>query len=125
MQVALEYAKHIVLMGYSLPEDDFIYRSLLSARQFRQSGKKPLCSVVGKDDTLPDKWLQHDDQQLTKYLGENPDKPLTKTVTAARDIFGKEQVRVYARGVPQVFLDPQSQQASEQRVKKLLYPKQE
>ena len=35
MRVCLENTKHVVLLGYSLPADDVIYRAMLSARRAR------------------------------------------------------------------------------------------
>lgn len=46
MKIAIENAKHISFAGYSLPDDDFIYRSILADQ--RNRGKNSVkCSVVG------------------------------------------------------------------------------
>ncbi|PTX16415.1 hypothetical protein SAMN04488598_10792 [Halanaerobium congolense] len=54
MRVAIEVAKHILLFGYSLPEDDVIYRSLLAARKkYSEQGNIPYCSVAtGRIDEI-------------------------------------------------------------------------
>ncbi|WP_163151626.1 hypothetical protein [Anoxybacillus sp. MB8] len=110
MKVALEHAKHIVLFGYSLPEDDFIYRTILSARKRDGSVK---CSIVNFQQGLPDKWL--DRQQWEKYKLSNELKSLCERVIS---IFGKENVRLYGAGIPAVFLH--NGYASERKVQQLL-----
>ena len=89
-------ANHIILMGYSLPPDDVTFRAFFSARRQRAA---PSVTVVGKDDDNPD-W--YDPKELaTRTLGTSSHS----TVQAAWDIFGKDKVRFYGGGVPNVFLD--------------------
>jgi hypothetical protein len=66
MRVSLEKAQHIVLMGYTLPSDDVIYRSLLSARKNHNSKSPLFCSVVGFVEGSTNEWLYKD--ELTKYV---------------------------------------------------------
>lgn len=125
MRISLEKAEHIVLFGYTLPPDDVIYRSLLSARQKRDKGHGPYCSVVvGRRADAPDCWLYGD--ELTNYLHQEPvqNSDFAKAITTARELFGAERVRGYARGIPQVFTDCTSGLASQAKVLDLLYPKQ-
>lgn len=116
MRVALERARHIVLMGYSFPEDDFIYRSLLSARQNRDN--PPYCSVVGFESGSPDRWLAG--EELDTYIQKKPNASICKTVQQARDLFGDKNVRGYAGGIPQMFLADGG--ASRQKVAEMLEP---
>ncbi len=120
MRVALENAEHVVLMGYTIPADDVIYRSLLSARQKR--GRAPYCSViVGKQQEAPDCWLKG--AELKEYLKKSgPQSAFTKAVQSAQEIFAEDQVRGYACGIPRVFIDNRNE-ASYRKVKELLYPR--
>jgi hypothetical protein len=89
-------ASHIIFMGYSLPPDDVTYRAFFSARRQRR-GTKVRCTVVGLDRKNPG-WYGPP-QLKTLDLSKLP------AVNAAVDIFGKENVRFYGGGVPDVFLD--------------------
>ncbi|MEG6585125.1 hypothetical protein [Dendrosporobacter sp. 1207_IL3150] len=125
MRIALEKAEHIVMMGYTLPSDDVIYRSLLSARQKRYKGKGPYCSViVGKHDNAPDCWLCG--EELSDYMqrirNQESESSFVKAVEAAQEIFGPDRVRGYARGIPNVFINERGM-TEKGRVIELLYPK--
>ncbi len=121
MRVSLEGAEHIVLMGYSLPEDDVIYRSLLAARKGRHSetGSHCKCSIVGYDaENLTGDWVCEGKlTSLQSRLGVETD--LRKTIDAAIDIFGEDNVRVYSGGVPGVFLN-EAGIVDEEKVRQLL-----
>lgn len=120
MRIALENAEHIVLMGYTLPADDVIYRSVLAARQKRGIWKRPCCSViVGQQQDAPDGWLAG--RQLTEYLERNSGSSFARTIRAAQEIFDPDQVRGYARGIPQVFLGADGH-ACYDKIRELLYP---
>ena len=102
LRVAVQNAKHIVLMGYSLPPDDVDYRAFFAARRRRGPGNTVKCSVVvGRDNGSqwfgPSEW-----PAMLSHMGE---KPPRTTLEAASDLFGKENVRFYGGGVPDVFLD--------------------
>lgn len=119
MKVSIEKARHIVLMGYTLPSDDVIYRSLLSARKNYQ--EKIYCSLaVGYISDAPDRWMVGD--ELEEFIDsiENKKDGLPKAYKTATEIFGKEFVRGYAKGIPAVFLDQGV--STKQRVQELLYP---
>lgn len=106
LRVATQAAKHIILMGYSLPPDDVTYRAFFAARQQRrQKDDQPLvrCSVVvGRD--WGDCW--HGSDEINKLLPfmEKGEPPRT-TLEAARDLFGDANVRFYGGGIPRVFCD--------------------
>jgi len=120
MKVAIENAQHIVLLGYSLPLDDTIYRSILSARKNRD---RPLyCSIiVNNDQTAPDAWMTGD--ELESYVEYRSQKDgMARAYGSCVQIFGREHVRGYARGIPQVFLSTDRMAAEKGRVIEMLYP---
>ena len=103
LRVVIKDAKHIVLMGYSLPEDDFVYRAFFAAHTahtaHRSSSKSPVkCTVVDKKAGC-DTWFYPEELDRKADLHER------KAVKAARDLFRRENVRFYGGGVPDVFLE--------------------
>ncbi len=104
LRVTVENADHIVLMGYRLPPDDVDYRAFFAARRSHGPDNKPVkCSViVGTDQAA--RWLGP--SEWPKII-ENLDsgKSPRPTLEAAQDLFGKENVRFYGAGIPQVLLD--------------------
>lgn len=119
MRLSIEESRHIILMGYSLPPDDIIYRSMLSSRQNREY--EPYCSVVvGKNDNAPDKWLYGD--ELQEYMKkEEANNGFSSAVKSAMDVFGRNRVRAYAKGIPAIFLSDGS--VNKEKIRELLYPK--
>jgi hypothetical protein len=97
LRVTTMQANHIVLMGYSLPQDDVTYRAFFSARSQRPAGKQVRCTVVVKDNRNSG-WYGPAELKTLSL-----DKPFP--VRAARDLFGEENVRFYGGGIPNVFLD--------------------
>lgn len=115
LRVEIEKSNHIIMMGYSLPPDDVTYRALFAARKKRQrkDDKDVKCSVVvGRQGE--DKWIKGE-SGLEHLLNHHKNKG---TINAAIDIFGKENVRYYGGGIPNVFLENGS--VSERRVNTLL-----
>lgn len=98
LKVCIENTQHIVLMGYSLPQDDVIWRSVLAARQSRTSGV--LCTVV-VGYKGPDKWLRGN--ELEEYA-KNRGKPGVDAINSAIEIFGSDRVRAYTHGIPHVWM---------------------
>jgi hypothetical protein len=93
LRAATMQATHIIFMGYSLPPDDFAYRTFFSACLHR--GEKPVrCTIVDKDDNNSN-WCS----PKTGHLSKND------TVTIAVNIFGRDNVRFFGGGIPTVFLD--------------------
>ena len=94
-------AEHIILMGYSLPLDDVIYRAFFSARRRRQDAdgrhKQVRCTVVNLDRSNPS-WYGPAALKARNFLD-------CQIVKAARDIFGEDNIRFYGGGIPNVFLD--------------------
>lgn len=96
MRVVVQRAKHVIFMGYSLPSDDVTYRAFLAARTTRTKEHPPLrCSVVNISDTAESRWL---------YPGELDGKDWPDVVPSTQALFGKENVRFYGAGIPQVFI---------------------
>ena len=90
-------ARHIIFMGYSLPQDDVTYRAFFSASRQRSKARdeRPVqCTVVGLEPKNP-YWCGPADSE----------KLQADTVRAAIDIFGDGNVRFFGGGIPNVFLD--------------------
>jgi len=107
-------ADHIIFMGYSLPPDDVGYRSFFAARRQRHVvNDKPAvrCSIVDYDRGKPG-WTGPAELEREHFPAESP-------VHGALDIFGKDNVRFYGGGVPEVFLD-RAGNVSAQRLEELL-----
>jgi hypothetical protein len=102
-------ASHIIFMGYSLPPDDVTYRAFFSARRQRRE-TKVRCTVVDWDTSNPD-WYGPAALKTRTFREAS-------AVNAARDIFGKENVRFYGGGVPEVFLE--KGKATDAKLEKLL-----
>jgi hypothetical protein len=93
-------ADHVIFMGYSLPLDDVTYRAFFSARcQSRLDDKPVRCTIVTKDLSNPD-WYRPSALETRM-----PAPAKDGVVQAANDIFGKDNVRFYGGGIPNVFLD--------------------
>lgn len=123
MRISLEGAKHIVLMGYSLPSDDVVYRSILSSKNNRKEHRL-FCSAVGRSNIPTNGWLTGADikRYEKKLKAEYPDDLFLNTIKSVLEIFGEDRVRICSDGVPNVFLDAGSKKASKSLVKELLYP---
>ena len=125
LRAALENAKHMVLMGYSLPKDDVLYRSVLAARLGnppRERSKKRLyVSLVGKQDKAPSQWLENEE---IERLPRDCDlvriyRDLSSIV--ARGDPERLRVRAYGRGVPSVFA-PSGGPVDDDNIRDLLFP---
>ena len=97
MRVVVQKANHIVFMGYSLPPDDVAYRAFLAARIRKEDTKDQVrCSVVDKQDSAENRWLYPEELRSTE--------PLPEVVTRARELFGRNNVRYFGAGIPEVLL---------------------
>lgn len=126
MRVLLENAHHIVLLGYSLPKDDFIYRAVLSARK----NEKVKCSIVNYDKevvaAVGNKWFEGSEVKKMMEKAPAPTKGNPQlwrdTVKQAASLFGEENVRINLSGVPGVFLEDKSSSSSAEQVNEILHP---
>ena len=97
LRVVVKNAKHIVLMGYSLPEDDVLYRAIFAGHSNARR-KDVKCTVVDKVGDY-NGWFGPNELDGKRDLHEKT------AVGAARDLFGRDNVRYYGGGVPEVFLE--------------------
>lgn len=114
LRAAAMQADHFIFIGYSLPPDDVTYRAFFSARRRREKGPEatfPRCSIVGRDTDHPG-WYGPE-------LLDGWKLPPDGVIQAARDIFGRENVRFFGGGAPRVFLD-EAGRATEDKLKQLL-----
>ncbi len=119
LRVITQAANHIILMGYSLPPDDVTYRAFFAARQQRHKkgdGLSVRCSVV-VGQNWGDMWHGPDETDRLLPDMEKDAAPHT-TLVAARDLFGRDNVRFFGGGIPQVFCDGDT--ASPQRFQQLI-----
>lgn len=115
---AITNAKHIVLLGYSLPPDDAIWSAVLSAMTAGNREHGPYCSVVC-GYTGPKKWLRGnelDEYMKTAGTHDNQDGSGLVPIQNAIDVFGHDWVRAYTGGIPEVF-----ENGSEAAIRELLY----
>lgn len=112
-------AKHIVLLGYSLPLDDAIWGSLFTTMSRRPVDEKLYCSVVLYARDAPKKWLAGD--ELAEFISSRSlymkDVEDIRGLNNALAVFGRDCVRAYMAGVPSVFGD-----GDEEDVRKLMFP---
>ena len=116
----ITHAKHIVLLGYSMPLDDAIWGSLLSMMSQRNEGERLYCSVVATyDPDGPKRWIYG--EELADYLNSKSklveDKEKVRAINNAVTVFGKDNVRAYVRGIPDIFGG-----GTIEEVRNLLYP---
>ena len=105
-------AKHIVLLGYSMPLDDAIWGSLFTAMLRRPGSERVYCTVVDFVKGETNLWQSGDD--LDAYLmGKKESRAIKNAVV----VFGKDCVRAYVGGVPDVFGS-----GTIEDVKRLMYP---
>ncbi len=119
VKVSLEKARHIVLLGYSLPVDDTIWQHAFAegVRSRIDTDKVAFCSVVVgyKGESH---WLYKD--ELESYINNHKNSDDGYSIDAIENaiaIFGKEKVRAWTGGIPQVFGT-----CTEKDVKDLFYP---
>ena len=92
-------ARHIVLLGYSLPSDDLIWIAELMARKQRVK-EDVFCSFVSKQTGETNRWLTGDEIErcLDRYDDGKDFK--WKSIRRVVSMFGKDHVRVNLKGFP-------------------------
>ena len=119
VKISLEKANHIVLLGYRLPPDDTIWQHAFAEgiRARTESEDAAFCTVV-VGHKGEEKWINSD--ELDSYIKKYKDKGDGYGIDAIQNaiaIFGKDNVRAWTGGIPQVFGN-----CTEKDVKELLYP---
>ena len=103
----LANARHIILFGYSLPEDDIAWRNAFSeAVKSHDSDEDPVyCSIVNYVENGPEWWLSPEELQewVAQWEEEHTNEGVTKLVRSVWRIFKRNRVRAYLGGIPQVF----------------------
>jgi hypothetical protein len=95
-------ANHIILLGYSLPQDDALWFAELQARTQRM-GEKVYCSIVDYDGIKSkDGWITGRELEL---LVKDSEASQFRVVKNAIKIFDQENVRVNFGGIPNVVTD--------------------
>lgn len=116
IKVCLENAKHIVLLGYSFPIDDVVWETTLLSK--KSSKKDTYCSVVVgfKGEK---RWLEGKELENFVKIHKGKEEYGTPTIEKMMRIFGKNNVRAYTGGIPNVW----SKGDTYGNVINLLYPK--
>lgn len=119
VKISINKARHIVLLGYSFPKDDTIWQHAFSEGvKSRNSANAAFCSVVV--GTKGEKqWLYG--EELQKYISahkKDGDGFGVDAIENAIAIFGKDNVRAFTGGIPQVFGN-----CTESDARELFYPK--
>ena len=120
LKVCLEKTKHIVLMGYSLPQDDVIWRAILATRKSYDNDKTYCSVVVGFKGEK--RWLY--DSEILDYVNRNKKEENNfeygiPTIEVAQNIFGNKKVRIFTGGIPDVW---GTGSEVSRKVSEILYP---
>ncbi|GHV12938.1 hypothetical protein AGMMS49938_06510 [Fibrobacterales bacterium] len=118
--------KHIVLMGYQLPPDDVVWRSAIMSKINKDDKNKKYCSVV-VGSKGEDRWIEGG--ELRNWVNAKKEQVPYKdwsdygihAIDSASAIFGKDCVRAYTGGIPNVYLS--NGVADRLKIEDLLYPK--
>lgn len=96
INACLENAKHIIFMGYSLPPDDLVWRSILLARK-----NEVRCTVIlGYGG--PNEWQTGLNEDEISFEGP---EALPKELKTFFDLFGHDKLRFNTHGIPNLFRD--------------------
>ena len=103
LRVIVQEANHIVFMGYSLPHDDVNYRAFFAARRRRDPDIPVKCSIVVGACSTHRSWIGPSELSEIKAMGIKENQELT--LREAQHLFGRQNVRFYGGGIPNVLLD--------------------
>lgn len=98
INASLQYTKHIIFMGYRLPPDDLVWRSILLARK----GDVKVSVVLGTNG--PGHWQYCSDTSDVEGADEEIIKTFFEVFKTDKEGSGKN-IRFYTRGIPNVFDD--------------------
>ena len=121
VKVSLEKARHIILLGYRLPPDDTIWQHAFAEgiRARTETENAAFCTVV-VGHKGEEKWINSDELERYVELYRKADDADSWGIVAIENaiaIFGKDKVRAWTGGIPQVFGE-----CTEKNVKDLFYP---
>ncbi len=116
---SLTCVRHVVLLGYRFPPDDTIWTSNFIAMLNRHKGRETYCSVIcGYDGSDNWKYGAELEAHLNRYNKYKSDgKYGIEPILNAVNLFGKEHVRAYTGGIPQVF-----HHGDKAWIREMLYP---
>ncbi len=116
---SLTSVRHVVLLGYRFPPDDTIWTSNFIAMLNQHRGQEAYCSVIcGYDGSDDWKYGADLEAHLSRYsFGKNGDPHGIEPILNAINLFGKEHVRAYTGGIPQVF-----HHGDKDWIREMLYP---
>ena len=120
-------ARHLVFAGYSLPEDDYLYRCFFQSSMAGKnvSGGRPFCSLVDYDEkymrlVTGQPWLE--DIAIQRYVNSKKANQYVKGVVIRLiELFGLENIRVSLLGIPDIIVNHPEKNAKDALVD-LLYP---
>ncbi|MHC1729693.1 MAG: hypothetical protein AB9866_27435 [Syntrophobacteraceae bacterium] len=130
MGLVVGNAKHLVFAGYSMPQDDYIYRCFFQAAWAGSTGTRnqKFCTLVNYDPDYVSQtggntvWLEG--KALTDYLKSQKAKPDTKEIiNRMLELFDISRLRVSLLGIPGTVTDIPGRDPKE-ALTDLLYPKQ-
>ena len=126
MKIAISNAKHLVFMGYSLPIDDIIYKSIIATKVLGE--KLMITLAVGYDSEAEDRFYNENEaKEYWDKLDYKRKKSMGKeTYDMLKSILNnrvKENltIRMYFRGIPNIF-DAKTDDEVNKKVKDLFYP---
>lgn len=120
MGLLMKNAKHIIFAGYSLPLDDIMVKTFFMSSISGNDKSKLKCTVVNYDENYKgEEWLKGED--INRYIRKSKNKSIVECIENVCDIFNIQNVRVYLKGIPNVFME--KDKCTEEKVIDLLYPK--
>lgn len=129
MKVGISKARHMVFMGYSLPPDDIIYKSIIATKISNE--ELIITLVVGCNKDAEDKYYTEDEakeywNELKNKNQYATDKEIGKetynSIKSILDGIAKDvTIRMYFKGIPSVF-EASTDQEVFNKVKGLFYP---
>ncbi|OBR90286.1 hypothetical protein CLRAG_34640 [Clostridium ragsdalei P11] len=120
MGLLIKNAKHIIFAGYSLPIDDIMVKTFFMSSISGNDKEKLKCTVINYDDKYKGTdWLKG--EKIDEYIRKSKNNSVVECIKNVCDIFPKENVRVYLKGIPDVFM--KNGKCSKEKVINLLYPK--
>jgi hypothetical protein len=121
MGLLMKNAKHIIFAGYSLPLDDIMVKTFFMSSLSGNDRNKLKCTVINYDEEYKGakEWLTGDD--IDKYIKKSKNSTVVDCIENVCDIFNVENVRVFLKGIPDVFM--KNDKCNRHKIIDLLYPK--